>query len=640
MNSVPASARVSLSAIVTAGFLIATMALLALLPWQEPSAAVPVSVSQLEGFSNAIAIRIGVYMALLCGFCVFWLIKGATVTVSDPGPFSRSRSSTAATSLQVLVIFAVLLFLLFPPALARYGPFIEEGIHLSSIHRMLYGDVPYVDFVSLYGPLMLYPVLLWTEVFGFTLISFYSYVFVLEFLTALTVFLIIQTYVRNVWLRFLILGLLASILFNIMLGPNQNSLRRIAGLVLLLSVSHRPLLRPLWVLHGACVGLLLCYSQEFGVATAAGITAIYLMIAIKQKSAQAILGLFVIGGVSAVSWVGSAWLMLGPDTLTYYQEIIHLAQRYSAGEAAFPVILNVTTVAVLILLFLGVWQSGYALATPWTRPASAGDLIFVGGTAFALVMLKSGFNRADQWHLYPVVIVIIFAFVLPIPARNSPVFPKARYLAIATVIILAGAMTYGNYPHGSYVFRQNLKNGYKDILAGVPVPGDAGMVRRATTFQNSHPVPDFITLRDFLMAPEQEGRPVFTYGDSLSSVVFKIGIPVATPFTDDFIYDDSIGEESIALLDSSSDILVLMHRWEYEWLMTGPDAPPLPGRRWASDAVIARQTNIASVHFRASPLEGPLKVMRWRRLMGNYILERYTVIYKNDTNVVLERTKP
>ena len=89
---------------------------------------------------------------------------------------------------------------------------------------------------------------------------------------------------------------------------------------------------------------------------------------------------------------------------------------------------------------------------PWGEGPLAGDLVLIGGFAYALVALKSGLNRADQWHLVPSVLVLATLIVLPTPTRIVPIQPALRRAGIALVAVVALTYSLGQCFQRAYIF--------------------------------------------------------------------------------------------------------------------------------------------------------------------------------------------
>lgn len=599
-----------------------------------------VSAAQAEGYNNKSAHFVTLVWAFVSSITIFFLARKFTPLPVASTDFKPPSKINIIGIIQLVSVGIVVLALYFPPALARYGPYMEESIHLGALHRMLAGDVPYIDFEFLYGPLMLFSSYFWTLATDFSLISFYSYVALLEIIVFLTILRIVQLYLSNVWLRLGAFLLIAALYFNPLVGPNQNGLRKIAGVAILLSVATRPWSRAFWVIHGIGVGTLLSYSQDFGAATALGIAAIYTTLFFKMRDRRSVVALAVIALVSALTWIGITWALLGAGTFQYFEMLAYLTGRFDAGEAAFRFYWTASSIAVFGLLLLAIWHVAVSFARPWSRQVKTADLIFVGGIVYALVMLKSGLSRADQWHLVPSVLVLVFAFILPIPSSTAPVSRNTRRIGIGLSLILSLSYSFGHYPQTYYVFRGGLVAGYVDLINSEPTAQIplAEPARPALAFESSNPNTEIVQLSEFLAAPEQLGRRIFIYS-SPWALPFLVGATKAGFLGDDYIYGDDRGEKVRAQLDRQPETLVVIRSSEYEWLLEGPEAELANRDFYMLGNGIWRKlrANISSVHVLGVVIEERLKTERWRRLIGNYIVETYHPVFSNDKFYVLAR---
>ncbi|MFV2091455.1 MAG: hypothetical protein ACC634_00060 [Hyphomicrobiales bacterium] len=627
--------------LVTGIFFLAFLPLLVWVPTLFPHPGDVVSPAQAEGYNNRVAHLLAVGWIVASAAAVFLLVRAAHPGAEPPATHEAvAQGRKTGDLLQILAVILAVLLLYFPPALARYGPYLEESIHLGALHRMLAGDVPYRDFEFLYGPLMLYAAYFWVWATEYSLRAFYTYVALLEVIVFLAILLPVQKYLAGFWARLGAFVLLASLYFNPLVGPNQNGLRKIAGVLLLLSVAARPWSPVLWLVHGLGLGALLSYSQEFGAATALGIAAIYATLLIKNRERRAIVALAVIALVSAATWLGLTFFLLGADAEYYFKTLAYLTGRFDAGEAAFRFYWTVNGAAVFGLLFLAAWHVGRSLARPWVVPASAGDLIFAGGLVYALVMLKSGLSRADQWHLVPGVLVLVFAFVLPISAGAAPLGRIARRIGIGLAVLLALSYSFGQIPHARYVFREGLMRGYGDLASGVPANHTPAVIpaRPALAFERSYPNAELRDLSAFLATPPQRDRRIFTYG-SPWGISFLVGATKTGILGDDYIYGDDRGDAMRAYLDSQPETLVIIRKDDYNWLLEGPDAA-IPERKfYLMGYGIWRElrAKVSSVHIRGVVIEERQKKARLRRLVGMYVIAQYHPIYTDGPYYVLER---
>ncbi len=607
------------------------------IPMQFGHAEGVVSAAQHEGFNNRIAHLLAV--AWLVGLTiVIWLIARGDQTLPpevEPEEGGAGRNQLLLPLLTIIVLCA----LYYPPAFAWHGALIEESIHLTNIHRMIAGDVPYKDFEFLYGPLMLYPAYFWARATDFSLTSFYGYILALELLVMLLILSRVQSFVAGFWARVGAYLLLASLYFNTLLGPNQNGLRKLLGVLILMNVARRPFSGTTWVFNGILLGLLMAYSQEFGGGTAIGITAIYASLFFKQRDPKAILGLFVIGGISLAVWLVTLWLLLTDDMGAYFSTLRYLTGQFDSGEAAFRFFWTVNSAAAFGILALGIWAVGRILARPWERVPGAGELMLVGGLGYAALLLKSGLSRTDQWHLDPVVLALAFALLLPLGERVPSLPRPARVLGIALIAVLAVTYTFGQFRIARYAFREGLVAGYSGLLQSEPPAVErAEVVLPAAIYMVGDPHPEMLALTEFFATPEMQARKVLPYDDTWSAP-YQIGVHKAGYLTDSYIYGDQRGHDLRAMLEADASILVLMSRDTYKWLGLGPDAAPeVPALNLAGFGKYRElRTLLSSPHIPGSLIEEQQKDERWRRLVGLYVMEAYTPIYESDWFVVLER---
>ncbi|WP_170765250.1 hypothetical protein [Ruegeria lacuscaerulensis] len=629
------------SVVFTLASFILVLPLIVWLPQAFGHAPGVISTAQAEGYNNRIAHITTVLWIFFTVTGVWVLSRGAEFSPRSPAQ-SASKSGWAATLLLPLLVFIAIVFAYFPPALAPSGPFFEESIHLTALHRMLGGDVPYQDFEFLYGPLMLYPAYWWTKLTSFSLVSFYTYVMILELLVMLALLIPIQTYISSFWARLGAFLLLSSLYFNTMLGPNQNGLRKLAGVLILISVAHRPFHTGLCVLHGIALGLLLSYSQDFGAATAIGIFAIYASIFAKLRDWRAITALLLTAGISFVIWVGCLWLLLGPAVGDYFSVVRYLTGQFDAGEAAFRFYWTASGLAVFALVLIAIWLTGSALSRNWIDTPGPSDLLIIGALAYAAILLKSGLSRADQWHLVPSVLPIAFCLILPLRASYAPIANSLRGLGIALTLILALTYTFGQFTIARYVFRDGLLANYQAMISGQLARPDTivNSVQQNLLREKSDPDENIVELSRFLSEPPQRGKPVFAY-DRLWSLPAKLGVSKVGFLTDNYIYGDERGQLLRQMLNENPDVLVVIDRESYDWMSSTPDdAPPPPGNHWVSRGKYGElRAMLASVHVPAVPLEAMQMRTRWRRLVGNYLMGNYAPIFSNDRFVLLERSE-
>lgn len=598
------------------------------------------SASQAAGYNNRIAHLVAV-LWIVAMLAMSWVTARKLPGTLLNERFERGLRPLDAV-LPLLTALAVCL-LYFPPAYAWRGPHFEEIIHLNAMHRMLAGDTPFLDFEFLYGPLMLYLPWLWTKATGLTLTGYYGYILILELITLLLLVTVVQRHIPNFWLRVAACLLLLPLFFNVMLGPNQNGLRKLLGVMILMSVARRPYRRDLWLLHGAGLGLLMGYSQEFGAATAIAVGAIYGALFVKTGEWQAVPALVTTALVAIVMWLLSIWIVLGEDLPGYFRSLAYLTEQFDAGEAAFPFHWTLNGLAVFALLSLSVWLAGSMLAQRWdTRPAQS-DLLILGGVAYAAIALKSGLSRLDQWHMDPAVLVLCCAFVLPLPSRFLRLDRTTRVAAVALVALITVTYSYGQSRIARYTFRESLVAGFSGWIGGDRAPCDlaAEPVLPALVCDNGDPNDDLVALASGLASPPWKGRPVFLYYDS-AALAAMVGVKRTGYLTDTFIYGDRRAIAARDGLDSVPEALVIMDTRTWDWLNEGPDAAvPEPIFHLSGPRSVRRRLEVlSSAHYHGMLDDSAAQVRRWREYIGNWIVSAYEPAFRADGKIVLRRKEP
>jgi hypothetical protein len=590
------------------------------------------------GYSNRVAYLVAVVWMGVSLVGAFWLARGGTGATAGPVTLPDRPHGKADLVLPALILLTIAV-LFFPPAQALTGPRLEESIHLNAIHRMRAGDVPYRDFEFLYGPLMLYPAYWWTNIFGWSLGAYYSYIAMLELVVMLALSVPVLRHFRGLTTQLAVYLLLAGFYFNALLGPNQNGLRKLAGVFLLLWLTEKPMARGRWIGTGIGIGLLLAYSQEFGAATAVGVAAVYLALAVKTRSLAPAVALGIIAALSAVSWIGMLWLLLGAATEDYFAGVAWLARRFDLGEAAFSWYWTLSGAAVFGLIAMACLQVGRILSRHWDEQPGWSELFFVSAVAYAALMLKSGLNRADQWHLVPVVLPIVFAFLLPLGKKFAPLPRRQNILGLVLTVLLALAYSFGQWPIARYVFRERLVEGYA-MLAGKAAQGAtlADTAYRPMVLDTGNPNPDLVDVARFLARPEWRGRAVFVYARNWT-LPYQTGVRRAGYLADDYIYGDARGADARALLERDPSILIVVRPDEWDWLTGDPAAaaPVLPFNLGGWGAWRTLRAYISSVHIPAVPVEEELKTLRWRHLLGDWIAPRYEPAYRSERYIILQR---
>ncbi|MDX1744438.1 MAG: hypothetical protein R3324_00745, partial [Halobacteriales archaeon] len=418
----------------------------------------------------------------------------------------------------VILVAAVVALLYCPPFLARYGPYIEDNILLTVQHRMLGGQRPFVDFEFLYGPLMAYSAHGWTKLFGFSLTSFYGYLATLEVLLFSSLTVLVHLFVRDRAMRWFSLAALGILVFNTLMGPNWSGSRKLLGVAAVVVLCVRPLDIRYAIAAGVLTGLQLAYSHDFGVAALASVTAVYGFLGMHGRDVTAVRRAALTLAVGVGTWFACSSVLAGPGFESYIAEVLYLGRRFSSGEAGFRFRWTVNSLAIFALIGLACAVVGRGLRIGKGRP-TARDCLLVGGLAFALVMLKSGLNRSDMWHLDAGILLLVLAFL---PRDGRRVFRlDGGVKTVATIIVGAVVTTYafGLLPTGSF-YASGWMGGLGDVVTGVPNTSPASAADRIGAEallvepERSHPDTDLLDLSRYLAAPQRRDRPVFFYAST------------------------------------------------------------------------------------------------------------------------------
>ncbi len=147
-------------------------------------------------------------------------------------------------------------------------PFLgEEGVFLEWTQRILNGEVMGKDFLCVYGPLMVYPLVLLQEIAGPLVSLGRWYAFALNLTAYILLAFIISRTIRSTFVA--LPALLLMVLFYPWMthSANMSPLRVVLGMVPLLSLLRfRETGKEVWIAAaGACCGVSFLFSQEVGV---------------------------------------------------------------------------------------------------------------------------------------------------------------------------------------------------------------------------------------------------------------------------------------------------------------------------------------------------------------------------------------
>lgn len=587
---------------------------------------------------------VGPYPVLLAAM-VAWAGLGARGRTTGPEALPPPPGGAGRVGPgEVLLVAGLVVLCYLPPVLARYGPFGEDKYLLSAALRALDGQQPYSGFEFLYGPLVLVPAVAWFRAFGYSLEAYYWLLALVEAATAALLLAGLGRLVPGRRERLGLFALAALLLVNDNLGLSWVALRRLVPVAALVVWAWGGESRRGWWLTAALVALEVVVSLELAAAMLVGLGGIGIAGSLAERTARPLarvvgagtagvtLGLLaaagMLGGSGVVEWLRATWAVI--------------AAR-GGGEAGFPLEVTGSTVAVLMVLTLGVGRLARGLARPGPAELGPGDRLLAGGVAYALVAMKSGFGRADMYHMVPPVLGILAASWLPLTAIRFPMTaPARRAMAVATVLLVL-TWTPGLLGAGR-LWAEGLVLGARDIVTRHPP--DAAVPRQPRgphlLHGRSHNPVEMVALADFLGEPRRAGAPVVYYGPAWG-LARMIGAPppAGVHATDDYLVSDAAGRAIADFLRQRADALVVIDRADWLFLRDGTEPPPARNMFWIGgsySAPVRLLERWSSAHFGAAVVdEIAHKQARWARTVGPALAAAYRRVAEFGRWVVLER---
>ncbi|HYQ71015.1 MAG TPA: hypothetical protein VET88_03695, partial [Gammaproteobacteria bacterium] len=268
-----------------------------------PGSADVVSAAAAVGYNTAAAFWTALAWSALA-FLVFVLPSlkrmPGRIAAGGPGPETTDTSGGSwqpgklvwGELLGVFVLFALAYFPLF---LARHGPYMEDIYFLAALQRMECGQLPYADFAFLYGPLMIYPLWAWCNMFGTTMVSYFGFLSLVEGLQFAILMGVLQYFIPERRKRYRVFLVLLPFLFNTLFGLNYNGLRRLVPALVVILAACRPYNRMANIACAVILGLHLAYSHEYAIAALMGIAGIYVVAFLRGERAAAMQSAAIIG---------------------------------------------------------------------------------------------------------------------------------------------------------------------------------------------------------------------------------------------------------------------------------------------------------------------------------------------------------
>jgi hypothetical protein len=347
--------------------------------------------------------------------------------------------------------------------------------------------------------------------------------------------------------------------------------------------------------------------------------------------------------VAFTVWFLCTIVLLGDTFPTYVKVSLFALDRYGR-EGGFPFYWTVNSLATFAFFSLALIVVGRGLGKAGKPKIAAGDYFLFGGLVYALVGLKSGLNRADMWHLAPPFLVLIFAFILPLPKQLFAYTRRVHQLAISLILIMAATYFAALTPTGSY-YASGLIRGLRDSVMAESRQEIHEVNTRAPTIEleRSFPSPDVLELGRYLADPIRKHRPVVLYS-RLWSLDKRLGVHRMTYPTDDFLLSDQAGYGVRDFLEEREDAVVIMDRPIFEHIFHVVD--PNEDARTMADYRDRRETKtpvkrvlrwLSTIHYSAAPIETEEKEKRWERTVGSYVRTHYHKVAQFGELIVLAR---
>lgn len=530
-----------------------------------------------------------------------------------------------------LVVVLAVLALYWPPAIARFGPHVEDPYFLAALWRSWNGQIPYVDFEYLYGPLTLYPALAWMQVTGFSATAYYTVYTILAAAFFLGLTVLLQAYLPRMRDRLLAFALLVPMVADFLLGMNFIPWRYAAGGGVILLLAAQPRSVGHVALAGAVAGLGLAYSAEYGLAAMLSGIGIFLILLFEPGRGRvlSLAGLFVT--VAAATGWGVGFGLTGAEFGAYLASARHVtatAGTLGLGQFAFDWTLN--SLALFLLLALAVITGGLGLARLGKVSACEGDLHLTGAVAFTLITLRIALQRVDFLHLAIPFVPLMLILLLNRPRALFPAPQRFGTLAVLAMVLAASTQALGHLPTARWVAMSNLR-GAAHVIAGRPVAGAFPSRGPGTEAERYAVRPQIIALADRLSAPDLADRPVLFYGN-----LWKDAAASGTPPVGYSFYDILYSDARVPLADTLRDrpaTLVVIGADTWAQLQSG-HMPKIERGHLNGLQHIAARTS--SVHFEQTLLEDDVEYTLWKDALGQHLLDNYQPRETIEDLVILE----
>ena len=567
-----------------------------------------VSAAAEMGFNTAAAFWTAIIWAALS------LLAFTLVARHSDYPMEKQREWTGGSIVwgEVLCTFAVFALAYFPVFLARHGPFMEDQYFLTALQRMNCAQLPYADFEFLYGPLMLYPLWGWSQVFGTGMTSYFGFLAILEGLQFAILIGVLQYLVPDRARRWLIFVLLLPFLFNTLLGLNYNGLRRLIPFLALILIVHRPYHWKPVISGGALLGVHLAYSHEYAIAALTAVLGLYGIQFLRGHHLDAVKFGGLTLGVALLVGASTMFLLLGSTLPAYFDSVSGVVKMMSRGHAGFEFYWTVNSLALFGLLSIAIAVTGISVARRDSKSLLFGDRMIIAAAIYAIVMLKSGLTRSDLWHLNAGFLILFAAFLLPIPSILDSMSRAWRTTATTLVAVAAATYLIGIAPTGS-LYASSYVKGLADTVLGRENALPFASRGRSIESERTSPRAHILALSEFLAMPENNQRPVLFYGRAWVAAPL-VGVCSRDYKLDDLMYS-AFRKPEAEFLNENPGALVVLHERDYRNLFVNADM--VPSRHHREMTVAKRVARWAStVHYDAASTESFLQDSTRIRLTG------------------------
>ena len=268
--------------------------------------------------------------------------------------------------------------------------------------------------------------------------------------------------------------------------------------------------------------------------------------------------------------------------------------------------------------------------------------MLIAGIAYAFIILKTGLNRCDFWHLDAVIIPLLFAFLLPLPRNVFRIPAGGQRLAQGLITVAAITYLIGSLPSGSLYF-QGYINGMKNSLAPESVRTTEPFKTAAPSLlweSGREPDPDILAMTRFLAEDSNFGKPVLFYLETWG-LDKHIGVYRTEYQVDDLVFSDEAGFRIRDYLEENPDAFVLIRRPSYERLFGLRDPADFSDYQWMQGSTTKRVAAVtSSVHYSGVIAERKALEARMHRTVGPYIKEHFDPAGEFGDFLLLQRLAP